>query len=327
VKNNLLIISGGLGNQLFQYIGAKSDSEHRGLTIESALCNYESNSKREQLSRYNLDSSTKVLNSRAKAKLIRYPYNLLLRLSVVYSHSLMTTLLRFTGSLLGSIFFSLCYLRPIRVVLGHGLGFTKFPRSKIPKLYIGYFQADEYVNLIGESRLRELLVTRNNNSVKKNESDQAGEGVLTIHLRLGDYLYEDQLGVLNHDYYLRGIKLIASKMRVSTIKVFSNDINSARTILPRNLGVETIWIENAGNDAVDLLDEMKKAENFLIGNSTLSWWAARLGTCDNSLVVYPDPWFQRAAPPIGLIPASWRGIKSSWLDSGEKLRLTKGEPL
>ncbi len=324
MKSNFLVISGGLGNQLFQFAGAKSDCGDRGLIIESALCNPKSPTKREQLSRFDLDTSTAVVNSRYKAKLIKYPYNLLLRLSVKRGQSLTTKLMRSTASFLGSMVFSLCYLKFIRVVLGNGLGFTNFPESRFSKLYVGYFQAAEYANIIGDDRLKVLLRLKNHTLTKKHEFNDYRKGVLTIHLRLGDYLYEDQLGVLGYEYYSRGLRMIVANAEINRIKVFSNDLDSARQILSDNFWAQVDWMENVGNDAVDLLEEMKQAENFLIANSTLSWWAARLGASEKSLVVYPDPWFQQKSTPIGLFPVSWKGIKPSWLDPGEKRKLSVG---
>jgi hypothetical protein len=57
---------------------------------------------------------------------------------------------------------------------------------------------------------------------------------------------------------------------------------------------------------------MSQANNFIISNSTYSWWAAFLSKDINAVVVSPNPWFAFIDSPVGLIPDRWIRLNSAY---------------
>jgi hypothetical protein len=54
---------------------------------------------------------------------------------------------------------------------------------------------------------------------------------------------------------------------------------------------------------------MSRCRNFILANSSFSWWAAFLGQKENSITVAPEEWFREgmreAYAPADLYPPSW----------------------
>jgi hypothetical protein len=55
---------------------------------------------------------------------------------------------------------------------------------------------------------------------------------------------------------------------------------------------------------------MRNMKGYVIGNSTFSWWAARLKYDHSAVVVAPVPWFKSMNDPEGLIPGDWITIEA-----------------
>ena len=49
---------------------------------------------------------------------------------------------------------------------------------------------------------------------------------------------------------------------------------------------------NYRNEVLSTFGKMLSFENYIIANSTFSWWAARISSTENSKVLYPNPFFK-----------------------------------
>ncbi len=45
----------------------------------------------------------------------------------------------------------------------------------------------------------------------------------------------------------------------------------------------------SGKETINTFSQMLNYENFIISNSTYSWWAARIGEKSNTAIYYPYP--------------------------------------
>ena len=58
---------------------------------------------------------------------------------------------------------------------------------------------------------------------------------------------------------------------------------------------------------------MSLCNDFIIANSTFSWWGAILST-KSKIVIAPDPWFKNGLQIKNLIPPNWIKLNAAWED-------------
>lgn len=141
---------------------------------------------------------------------------------------------------------------------------------------------------------------------------------IALHVRQGDYL-EDRnfstIGVLDTEYYVEAIRLVTEQLGPLPIWGFSDsnlDNSKLNAIAPGRLK----WINPpAGTDAAESLLIMSRASGIILANSTFSWWAVTFGSSD-AVVVAPYPWFRELDQPQNLIRPWWRKVPSSWMTRG-----------
>ena len=137
---------------------------------------------------------------------------------------------------------------------------------------------------------------------------------LVIHVRLGDYLTESNFGVPSADYYIKSVKSILKNSPASEIWLFSNDTAKAREYLGEMFDSYSIRVIDEELDEVETLALMRLGSNFVISNSTFSFWAAFLSDSEDGIVYFPNPWFKGFENPVDLTPLTWLP-SPAWLRS------------
>lgn len=143
--------------------------------------------------------------------------------------------------------------------------------------------------------------------------DAAAEPVM-LHVRRGDYVGPTSAsavhGALPLRYYERALHALGGRVRRPTLFVFSDDPRWVRHHLPTPF--ETVWVgPEDGHDAgpasvVHELDLMRRCRHHVIANSSLSWWGAWLGTHAPRTVVAPSVWLHsRRVDLRDLMPPDW----------------------
>ncbi|OGI65818.1 hypothetical protein A3A95_01330 [Candidatus Nomurabacteria bacterium RIFCSPLOWO2_01_FULL_39_18] len=129
---------------------------------------------------------------------------------------------------------------------------------------------------------------------------------LCIHVRREDYVGNKYYEVINSEYYERGIEYISSKTALEKIYVFSDDIDWCRGNLSFKLPTMFVGDEYAGLKNEGHMYLMSKCRNFIIANSSFSWWGAWLSSYKDKIVVCPKQWFGDASRDTSdLIPEDW----------------------
>ena len=141
------------------------------------------------------------------------------------------------------------------------------------------------------------------------EQIQLGNAAL-VHVRRGDYVHLASAakvhGFLGLDYYQRGMDTLLSHNPNLRFFVFSDDLVWAKDNLP--YPERTTWVESIDqSDAVvQELHLMTHCQNYLIANSSLSWWAAWLASHPNQMVICPSKWTTDARMTWDdLLPPDW----------------------
>ena len=129
---------------------------------------------------------------------------------------------------------------------------------------------------------------------------------LVVHIRLGDYTKESGIGILSEDYYTEAFKYVLSKIERKGIWIFSDDVQSARRLLANLDLSDAEFVDTIKENSATTLSLMTLGSNFIVANSTFSWWAATLAKLNiDKVVVAPKPWFVNEYSPKGIYPESW----------------------
>lgn len=176
--------------------------------------------------------------------------------------------------------------------------------------YEGYWQSIHYYLNIKEEILRVYSHQHPNayNAalIKEMETNES----VGIHVRRGDYLYSpDFQGICNLDYYKKAISGILSDGVNHVFYIFSNDIAWCRENLLELLhGQKCVFCtENKGNNSCWDMFLMTHCKDLIIANSSFSWWGAFLNKRVNR-VYAPYPWFNRDCE-LDVYDESWIKVK------------------
>jgi hypothetical protein len=171
----------------------------------------------------------------------------------------------------------------------------------------GYWQTPEYA----ESMRTEILEALANGKTFCSYARDIGyelmnEDTAAIHVRRGDYLskYPSQYAMTNSAYFDKGIERLR-QLGKSRFFFFSDDIVWCKNQFADSNDNKFFETEQS-NDA-EALWAMSQASNFLISNSTYSWWAAWLSKAETKTVLGPSIW-DNDRRAIEIMPASWEKL-------------------
>jgi hypothetical protein len=125
---------------------------------------------------------------------------------------------------------------------------------------------------------------------------QKKEGLVSVHVRRGDYLlYPTKHPVITEDYLVSAIDNITSNTNRRWIfKFFSDDIDWCKWFGSRVFALSPESIDySEGQNEIQDLTEMSCCEHQICSNSTMSVWAAELNQNIQKIIVVPseDNWF------------------------------------
>ncbi len=172
--------------------------------------------------------------------------------------------------------------------------------------YEGYWQCIKYV-----SELKDVLYETYSHPVPNDYNakmicDIQDCNSVGIHIRRGDYLNEPEFnGICNLEYYTKSIDAILKQNMRCTFFIFSNDMEWCRANLtPLMKGNKVVYVsENNGADSCWDMFLMTYCKNLIIANSSFSWWGAFLNKYA-AKVYAPYPWLNRDCE-IDLYASTW----------------------
>jgi len=159
----------------------------------------------------------------------------------------------------------------------------------------GYWQNEKYFKDIKDEIVKDFIP-------KNSISDEAKEYLrlikslmsVSLHIRRGDYV-QDNTTNINHgicgiEYYKEAIKYFENKYTNITFFIFSDDIAWCKENF--EFIDNKVFVDNT-KSAIDDLELMKNCKYNIIANSTFSWWGAWLNDNKNKVVVSPKQWFTK----------------------------------
>ena len=312
-------LSGGLGNQLFQYYAGKS-LDPKNLIVDFTLGKPKVNKYGQvEVFEFLTEKDYRVESPKVFRiqKLARKTFGFCtLYSSKIPSGKTPQIIYHLALTVASSLIFTIYFGRPCRSHISKGIGIPSRIRldSFGTVILIGYFQT----LFPFEKRLDYIQSEYTEKAREKNIPDYqlskiASSRNLIIHMRLGDYLKEPKIGCLDIPYFARSISYFASRQEIDRIILFSDNEEFARRELQP---VTTIPIEicpTTDLSSAETLYLLSYSRNFVISNSSFAWWAALISSFRQDVtIVAPKKWFAGQTDPISLIPSNWVRIESSW---------------
>lgn len=177
---------------------------------------------------------------------------------------------------------------------------STFHYSPLPVLngfiFDGYWQSEKYflhtANEIA-TYFRKILV---------DTGSRLGTNT-AVHVRLGDFLKNSHTrnyhGLVPEFHYLNSLALLGT----NGFSVVTDDIDSAESLYPELLASS---VEVFSGPVLKDFSFLVQANSLIIGNSTFSWWAARLS---DALIIAPKCWFSeetmRTISMKDFYPSAW----------------------
>lgn len=290
-KNASVIVelSGGLGNQMFQYSAGRSLASRLNLPLLLDLSWFHGQSKRYYaLSSFNIDAAT---------------FNRYAKLPCLLRH--------FSARISSKLFPVICGNPVFREPHFHYC--SDFQRISSPVYLRGYWQSERYFSDIRPYLLEEFALLRPMAHTCKNIRDKILDSeAICVHVRRGDYLPNicDKTihDVCSIDYYKAGYHELVKDLKNPHCFIFSDDPDWAAYSLLFSCPVTVVAVNGRYHEYLDLI-LMSLCKHFLIANSSFSWWAAWLCQYSQKKVVAPSRWFlSEQIKTVDLLPKSWMTI-------------------
>ena len=172
----------------------------------------------------------------------------------------------------------------------------------------GYWQSHRYFDSVaGELREAAKSIIPGLDSRNRTLLDQIkSRPAIGVHIRRGDYLqepYRSVHGACNLAYYRENMERVRLEMPDCTFYLFSDDPGWCRSALGDQDAV--IVAHNGPNQAHFDLILMAACRRHIISNSSLGWWAAYLADRRGHPTIAPVPWFRNRSATPDLYPPEW----------------------
>ena len=185
----------------------------------------------------------------------------------------------------------------------------KYKNLANPAYISGYWQSEKYFKQVEEIIRNEFKIVippskPNQNLIKKIEKENA----ISLHVRRGNYANIKHVnkvhGTSPLSYYNDAIKVLIPKIPDPVFYIFSDDIEWAKKNLIINN--ETVFVD-FNNSTTDFEDMrlMSMCKHHIIANSSFSWWGAWLNPRMDKIVVAPKHWFANQTDIQDLLPQGW----------------------
>lgn len=122
-------------------------------------------------------------------------------------------------------------------------------------------------------------------------SQQSSINSISIHIRRDDYVNHKTFLVLSHDYYVKAVNLIQSKISNSFFYILSddsftkNDLEKIAELFPHS----NYKVLQPNSTIIDFCI-MSRCNHNIIANSTFSWWASVLNSNKQKIIIAPLKW-------------------------------------
>lgn len=152
-------------------------------------------------------------------------------------------------------------------------------------LHIGYFQSYKYISKTFLQKVSKVIseIAPHSRTFNIQANDVA------VHIRRGDFLSDANQAIFSKielPHYLKGLALIAEKKTIGNVYIFSDDFHAIENDI-KEIAKYYQVIPVKEQSVLDDINTLQHFTNYVIGNSTFSWWGAMLSNANNKIVVAP----------------------------------------
>ncbi len=276
-------LMGGVGNQMFQYAAARRLSLAKGVELRLDISFHVSNQGPETPRPFLLDRfeiAGKVIDPKELKEFLEAGLP-------EYRHSINRTAERVTGHRL---------FRNPRVFVERDKNFEPGVLDLPDDVYLdGYFQSERYFVDVRDVILKEFTVRAPMNPSNADLAKLISEsGSVCLHIRRGDYYSNAACRAVHavdlSDYYRKAIALMRERHGDCRFFIFSDEPEWVRKNF--DLQRDGVVVDvNSPDDPEQDLHLMSLCGNFIIANSSFSWWGAWLSKNPDKIVIAPKRWF------------------------------------
>lgn len=174
----------------------------------------------------------------------------------------------------------------------------------------GYFQNENYFKEYSEQIRVDFSFNKTLDAQNQEVESGIGESnSVSMHIRRADYANANSnLPILDMSYYDRAIKYINREVENPVYYIFSDDMDWVKhNLKDKDIQMKFVDWNSESSSYIDMR-LISKCKHNIIANSSFSWWGAWLNNNPNKLVIAPDIWYKSdilGGHPDGFIPEGW----------------------
>lgn len=159
-----------------------------------------------------------------------------------------------------------------------------------PQKYIwGYWQDERYF-MKNERIIRDIFSFRGIDELNQNVALKLMScSSISLHIRRGDYT-SFGMSIMGVEYYRSAVEYIKSKIENPIFFIFSDDKDEAETMAKRLYIKYELITHNQEKNSYKDMYLMSRCKHNIIANSSFSWWGAWLNENKSKIVVAPKLW-------------------------------------
>lgn len=292
-------LSGGLGNQMFQYALGRHLAEKNSTLLKLDLSGFEAY----KLHRYALHCFKIWEHVATMEEIATFK-----RKKISRAAKLLSKIATRWGGLSSA---TSDFYQDAIILKENGFPFDPSILESKGNIYLeGYWQSEKYFSAIREILLKEFDFKYVQNAKSKKIANQIQETEsVSLHIRRGDYAHDpltNQVhGLCSLEYYQKAVEHVTQKIPNCHFYIFSDD----HSWVCENFKLDfpfTLVDHNDASTNYEDLRLMRLCRHNIIANSSFSWWGAWLNTNPEKIVVSPERWFNDPTRDVkDLIPESW----------------------
>ena len=305
-----LILFGGLGNQMFQYIAARELFGENFIIDTSFMQNSENTFELPDLSQLTLVESIKY-EAKKKTYFEKMAFLSILKLSSIQERKSLTYKILVQVRKICYFIFNQTVFAGYHLIPGNGIGWSSLSAPVDRKcVLIGNFHSYRWIKSNLNQYRKELQLKQNIKTFNFINQNIDSSKRLIVHVRLGDYLRIAELNVVDRNYFSGAISKELGSHNYDEIWVFTNDLNKVNEYLDENNQVKYRFFDPGQFTSAETLEIMKIGDGYVLSNSTYSWWCAFLSYKDSASILIPSKWYRSTPEPLYLIPKSWQRFRN-----------------
>jgi hypothetical protein len=173
----------------------------------------------------------------------------------------------------------------------------------------GYWQSHLYFEPIKDLIRRDFTFLLPENRNREIEQKIRQSNSVSIHVRRGDYVNSQIVNLVHGSttmfYYKQAIDLVSLQMDNVSWFVFSDDIRWCKEAFSSLSNVVFVSDKLNASSYYEMY-LMSQCKHNVIANSTFSWWGAWLNGNPDKMAMMPNQWFtNRTSEELRLIPQDW----------------------